>query len=111
MRFAKARRVVGRMNGTEAEYERLFLGKLTHGFEEITLRLGDDCRYTPDFWVIAEDGVLEFHECKGHWRDDARVKIRCAAEKYPMFRFRAFRKLPKGGGWQRETFGPEDAAA
>lgn len=111
MRLAKARRVAGRMNQTEAEYERLFLGRNVHGFEEITLRLGDDCRYTPDFFVVADDGVLEFHECKGFWREDAKVKIRVAAEKYPMFRFRAFRKLPKGGGWERESFGPEDQAA
>jgi hypothetical protein len=55
--------------------------------------------------------VLEFHETKGFWRDDALVKIRAAAEQYPWFRFLAFRKLPKGGGWQRETFGPADVAA
>lgn len=110
MRRARGRHIRGRMNGTEAEYARLFLGQRVHGFEEITLRLGDDLRYTPDFWVLGDGDVLEFHEVKGFWRDDARVKIRAAAERYPHFRFLAFRKLPKGGGWQRESFGPEDAA-
>jgi hypothetical protein len=111
-KMAKGRRhVTGRMNGTEAEYARLFLGNRVWGFEAITLRLADDCRYTPDFWVLGDDDVLEFHETKGHWREDARVKIRSAAEQFPWFRFRAFRKLPKGGGWQRESFGPADVAA
>jgi hypothetical protein len=45
VRQAKGRRhVTGRMNGTEAEYARLFLGDRVWGFEAITLRLGDDCR-------------------------------------------------------------------
>ncbi len=111
-RYAKGRRhVTGRMNGLEADYAtHLMLKGLAFGFERITLRIGDDCRYTPDFDVLAKDDVLEFHETKGHWRDDAKVKIRVASEKFPQFRFRAFRKLSKkqGGGWVEETFGPED---
>jgi hypothetical protein len=45
--------------------------------------------------------------------DDAKVKITVAAEKFPQFRFMAFRKLKKkeGGGWVRERFGPADLAA
>ena len=108
IRQAKGRRHVrGRMNKTEAEYERLFLGGKAHGYEEITLRLGDDCRLTIDFWMLADDDVLEFHEVKGFWRDDAKVKLRVAAERYPHFRFRAFRKDKTG--WHVEHFGPEDA--
>jgi hypothetical protein len=107
-KFAKARRVAGRMNKTEAEYEKLFLSNKPHGFEEITLRLGDDCRLTVDFWVIGDDDVLELHEVKGFWRDDAKVKLRVAAEKYPWIRFKAFRKVK--GQWQVEHFGLEDAA-
>jgi hypothetical protein len=75
--------------------------------------MGDDCRYTPDFMVIAEDDVVEFHEVKGgFWRDDAKVKIRVAAELYPMFRFKSFFKQPKklGGAWMPVAFGAEDAA-
>ncbi len=112
-KFAKARRVAGRMNSYEAEYEALFLGQLVHGYEAITLRLGADCRFTPDFFVIAGDDVLEFHEVKGSFiRDDAKVKLRVAAEMYPMFRFRMFAKQPKklGGLWLETPFGLEDAA-
>lgn len=113
-RFAKGRRhVTGRMNGLEREYRDTFLMQKIHGFEEITLRIGEDCRFTPDFFVLAEDDVLEFHETKGRWMDDAKVKMRVAADRFPQFRFKAFRKLPKaqGGGWVEEGFGAEDAAA
>jgi hypothetical protein len=110
--LAKVRKAASRMNGQEQEYANLFLGQLDHGFEEIALRLADGSWYTPDFWVKAKDDVLEFHEVKGHWREAARVRIRVAAERYPQFRFKAFRKLPKalGGMWQVEHFGQPDAA-
>lgn len=96
------------MNATEAEFEKLFLGTRPHGFEEITLRLGDDCRYTPDFWYLDDDDVFCFAEVKGFWRDDAKVKLRVAADRFPMFRFVAWRRVK--GAWQREHFGQEDAA-
>lgn len=109
MRHAKGRHVPGRMNATEAEYERLFLGRAPHGYEEITLVLGDGARFTPDFWTLGPDDVLEFHEVKGHWREAAKVRIRVAASKYPQFRFLAFRC--ENGQWSRESFGPADVAA
>jgi hypothetical protein len=51
------------------------------------------------------NGELELHEVKGFWQDDARVKIKIAADLYPM-RFIAVRaKLKKeGGGWVVENF-------
>lgn len=110
MTLAKGRRTVtGRMNGLEAEYENLFLRAEPHGFEEITLVVGDGARYTPDFWTLGADDVLEFHEVKGHWREAAKVRIRVAARQYPQFRFMAFRC--EKGVWTRERFGPEDVAA
>ena len=50
-------------------------------------------------------GQMECHEVKGHWLDDARCKIKVAAEMYP-FRFLAVQVLPKkqGGGWKVEVF-------
>lgn len=107
MSRARARRVAGTMNKTEAAYAIRLSGRRWR-FEGVTLKLADDCRYTPDFMVIAEDDVIEFHEVKGHWRDDARVKIRVAAEKFPMFRFLA--ATPRKDGWDFEHFGPKDAA-
>lgn len=56
-------------------------------FEKVTLKLGDDCRYTPDFFALMRDGSVRFYETKGFFRDDAKVKIRVAAEQFPMFRF------------------------
>jgi hypothetical protein len=106
--MAKARRVVGRMNKLEAEFEATFLKSRPHGYEEMTFRLGPDCRFTPDFWSLDDDDVLALDETKGHWRDDAKVKMRVAAERYPLFRWRAWRK--QGGVWMREHFGQEDAA-
>jgi hypothetical protein len=101
----------GAMNKTEAAYAaRLELlqrgGEVVwHRFEGIKLRLADNTFYTPDFAVMAGDGVMECHEVKGFWQDDARAKIKIAADLYP-FRFIAVTALPKskGGGWSVENF-------
>lgn len=110
---AKPRPPRAGMNGTEKRYAtyldgQVLLGKVRGwGFQRITLRLGDDCRYTPDFDVQVADGTLEFHEVKGFWRDDARVKIRVAADRYPWYAFKAITagKTP-GTGWEIEAFEP-----
>lgn len=109
--LALGRLKVGKMNQTEAAYaERLramqHAGEiLWHRFEGIKLRLADNTFYTPDFAVLAADGVMELHEVKGFWQDDARAKIKIAADQYP-FRFIAVRVRPKreGGGWAVEEF-------
>jgi len=98
----------GERNKTEAAYENyLELQKragdiLWYGFEAIKLRLANNCYYTPDFMVVRADGVVELHEVKGFWRDDARVKIKVAASQFP-FKFLAVKKI-KGGGWDEEAF-------
>jgi hypothetical protein len=109
--LALGRLKVGAMNKTEAAYEQDLrdaqsLGDvLWYRFEGLKLRLADNTFYTPDFAVMAHDGVMECHEVKGFWRDDARAKIKIAAEQYP-FRFKAVQALAKkhGGGWKVETF-------
>lgn len=101
----------GKRNKTEQAYESmLFLKKvagdiLWYKFEGITLKLADDTRYTPDFIVMRNDGQIEAHEVKGYWRDDAKVKIKVAAELFP-FRFIAAKQQAKknGGGWDYEVF-------
>ena len=96
------------MNKLEADYAIRLAGSLW-SFEVVTLKLAADCRYTPDFMVInREDGVVEFHEVKGHWRDDAKVKLRVAAEKFPMFRFFAAQR--DKGCWTITAYGLPDAA-
>lgn len=110
------------MNKTEAAYADMLAIEQRSGeiadyrYEAVTLTLAPaqgeakSDRYTPDFMVIRPSGLIEFHEVKGHWRDDARTKIKVAADKYPMFVFVACRgkKRPKrdGGGyeWTTELF-------
>jgi hypothetical protein len=99
------------MNRTEAEYaalleqERLFGNVAWFKFEGVKLRLADNTFYTPDFAVMLTGGIMQMHEVKGHWMDDARAKIKIAADLYP-FEFIAIRKQPKkaGGGFVKEHF-------
>lgn len=65
------------------------------------LRLADDAWYKPDFRVIKPDGLVEFHEVKGFWREAARVRLKVAAALHP-YRFAAVTK--KQGNWYWETF-------
>jgi len=67
-------------------------------YEQITLKLAPDTRYTPDFVLLLADGLLQFHEVKGSlFRDDAKVKIKVAASMFP-FKFLLVRK--SGQGWE-----------
>lgn len=101
------------MNGLETRYDS-YLRLLAHAgkvlwyrFEGVTLRIGHDTRYTPDFAVLTDDLTLELHEVKGYMRDDARVKLAAAAQMYP-FRFLLVRERPKriGGGWDVQEVRP-----
>lgn len=74
-------------------------------FEPFNLRLAKKTFYKPDFAVLTIDGFIEIHEVKGFWEDDARVKIKVAAEKFPWFTFAAVKKgTKKNPGWQYEYF-------
>jgi len=109
--FALGRLKVGAMNKTESAYgAHLELLKraglvLWYRFEGLKLRLADGTFYTPDYAVMVASGQLECHEVKGYWQDDARVKIKVAAEMYPL-RFVAIKAKAKkdGGGWAEEVF-------
>lgn len=89
-----------RMNKTEAAYaSTLELMKrsgevLDWKFEPMRLILAPNTSYTPDFLVVYTDH-FEFHEVKGFWRDDARVKIKVAAEIFPWFKFVAVQLIKK----------------
>ena len=108
---ALGRLKTGQLNKTEAEYEQLLRIRQSGGeiawyrFEGIKLRLADNTFYSPDFAVMLTNGQMEMHEVKGYWRDDARAKIKIAADQYP-FRFIAVQKQAKkrGGGWKVEEF-------
>lgn len=109
--FALGRLKTGQMNKTEEAYAadletRKMLGEiLWYKFEGLKLRLADNTFYTPDFVIMNSKNEIECHEVKGFWQDDARVKIKVAANMYP-FRFVAIKARPKknGGGWEEEEF-------
>jgi len=102
-----------KMNRGEAAYERHLDARLDvawHKFEGVTLKLGPDCRYTPDFVVMLKDGSLECHDVKGrkgssYWaEEDATIKIRTAVA---MFPFRFFIDWPaRGYGWDSKEIVP-----
>lgn len=98
------------MNRTEAAYGEVLAARQASGevvaywFQGVTLKLGDDCRYTPDYFVMLADDSLECHEVKGFMRDDALVKVKVAARLYP-FLFRVVRKV-KGGGFTIDAVKP-----
>lgn len=99
------------MNKTEQAYATTLDNLKSKGviawfkFEGVKLRLADNTFYTPDFAVMRADGTMEMHEVKGFWTDDARVKIKVAADMYP-FKFLAIKANSKkaGGGWSVEEF-------
>lgn len=109
--YALGRLPVGAMNKSEAAYD-AYLWTLRHAgeiiwhkFEGVKLRLADNTFYTCDFAVLPKSGLLEMHEVKGFWQDDARVKIKVAASLYPfVFVAVTARAKKRGGGWEREEF-------
>lgn len=100
----------GEMNLTEAAYERHVLerdkaaGKvLDWWFEPLTVRLphpetGQPAKYTPDFMVLSADGTVFMDDVKGSGPDDpaAIVRIKCAAELFPLFVWRLAKQQKTG---------------
>lgn len=105
--YALGRLKKGVMNKTEAAYELTLKARQQAGeiewfeFEGMKFRLADKTFYTPDFAVMLASGEMQCHEVKGFWQEDARVKIKCAAEKFP-FKFIAVKA--KRGSWEMEEF-------
>jgi hypothetical protein len=114
---AKGRRrhTPGQMNKLERAYalhleaERIAGRVQWFAFEAITFKLASDCRLTVDFAVLMADDTLEMHEVKAWskkkgkslWEEDAKIKMRVAAGKYPL-RFVAVSRTPSG--WEMEEF-------
>lgn len=109
--LALGRLKTGVMNDTETAYSRHLDAQVAAGivawykFEGVKLRLADNTFYTPDFAVMLTSRQMEMHEVKGFWKDDARAKIKIAADMYP-FRFIGVtvRRKKDGGGWNVEDF-------
>ena len=108
----------GVMNKTEEAYAELLQARKLAGeiiewqFEAVTFKLAEDTRYTPDFAVLLATGEQEFIDAKGGGPIDPKslVKIKCAAEKFPQFRFVIEQKLAKknigadGKVWRRVVY-------
>lgn len=105
--FALGRMKEGEMNKTESAYANYLEMQKTMGevlwysFEPMNLRIASKCFYKIDFLVMAANGQLECHEVKGFWTDDALVKIKAAAEKFP---FRFISVMLKEGNWVVREF-------
>ena len=98
--------VPGRMNALEQRYAYRLETRRQQGeiksfqFEPRKLTLAPRTTYTPDFRVVMPDGSMEFHEVKGFWRDDARVKIKVAAAKFKQYTFRTVKWDSKKRDWK-----------
>ena len=102
------------MNNAEKAYS-LFLSADPNvakwWFEPGTLRLshppaGQPAKYTPDFMVLMKDGTTYIDDVKaskGFDDNAAIVRIKCAAEQYPLWIFRTVYPIAKkrGGGFER----------
>ena len=99
----------GEMNRTEAAYAEVLESQKAAGeildwkFESVTLVLANNTRYTPDFMVQLPSGEIQFKETKGFMMDDAWVKLKVAAAKFPFAFFLVRKKAKKdGGGWDEK---------
>jgi hypothetical protein len=113
--FALGRLKTGEQNKTEKAYDdvlrlQMLAGEiLWYKFEGIKLRLADNTFLTVDFAVLPLSGVLEMIDVKGSpaiFADDAKAKMKIAADVYP-FLFKVAYPVPKrdGGGWKVEVIG------
>lgn len=125
-RFARSKRRTrpnpDAMNKTEERYSQHLRTLLTAGeildwrYGAVNFRLADKTYYKPDFAVMLPDGTLEFHEVKAGVKkggylceDDAKVKIKVAAEQHWWFQFAIVFEQNKV--WQKECFGAEKGRA
>ena len=103
----------GELNRTEQRYVSEVLDPAkTRGeivwsvFEGIKLRLADRTFLTPDFAIMLRTGLIELHDVKGAraiYMDDAKVKMKVAAETYPFVFKVAFPPRRKGDEWEVDT--------
>lgn len=91
------------MNKTEREFSEILDNALSLGeiirwqFEEVSLKIAPSTRYIPDFLAVLPTGAWQVFEIKGHLEDDAAVKFKAAAEKYPEISFHMLKK--QKGQW------------
>jgi len=86
------------LNKTErARLDYLRMLKMPHlMIQSVTLKLAFDCRLTPDFSYIDENGRMTLEDVKGFQREDALIKMKVAARLFPFFRFVIVKKIKSG---------------
>lgn len=90
-----------KLNKTEAAYLaslRVRADLVWIGVQNITVKLANDCRLTPDFATLDSTGKLTLIDVKGFQREDALIKMKVAARMFPMFSFLIVKR--EGGGWK-----------
>ena len=94
-----------KLNKTEAGFLAYLraLRKTCIGVQNITLKLANDCRFTPDFSYI-EGGRLILIDVKGFQREDALIKIKVAARQFSWIEFQIVTKTKNG--WDVRTVQP-----
>lgn len=106
--YALGRLKRGERNKTERAYEQhldllLRAGEIWwYRFEAIKLRLADNTFLTVDFALLNKEGVLELHDVKGSpaiVQEDAKVKLKCAADQYPFLFKMVFPAKGAKGAW------------
>lgn len=81
-------------------------------YEPMGLKLAAKTYYHPDFLVVYENRIIEIHEIKAGYKnkkgvivplykDDAIVKLKVAANKFPWFKFIMFYYY-KGTAYEKE---------
>jgi hypothetical protein len=96
----RTRPIPGTMNKLEQDYAahlhtQLLTGEIvSYQYEAVKFRLADRTFYTPDFMVVYADRI-EFHETKGFMEEDANVKLKVVAERFPVFQFVLVRRERK----------------
>lgn len=114
----RVRHTSGEMNGLEKRYAahlelRKTVGEIhDYRFEPMKLRLAPSTFIDVDFLVFVDScsrggneyTKVELHEVKGHWEDDARVKVKVAATLFPWWTFKGVTWNKAMKEWKFEEF-------
>ena len=104
MKIIPRRHVKGKMNKHEQMYADILDAMLRAGticayhFESVRFTLAPNTTYTPDFMVVYDDRI-ELVEVKGWLQEDANVKFKAVADKFPYFSWKMIRYKNKTEGW------------
>lgn len=99
-----------KLNGWERDWLKILKikfcdGEVSYvGVQNITLKLADDRRYTPDFSTLSNPGALTFWEVKGFKRAKNMQSLIISARLFPFFRFVLVTR--EGGQFKTENVKP-----